>query len=88
MTPQEFYDKLRAAKNTSGGPFDIDAFNKGLKSKEVFEELEKLEVIFDLDEDGRPFLFRSSLWMFIRHKDFWLKERYRKRKGQKLKSRR
>lgn len=89
MTPQEFYDKLRAAKSTSGGPFDIDAFKSGIKHTEVFEELLNDEVIFGIgEEDGRPYLFRTSIWLFlgfeIETSDLFFQEQYRERNGIRL----
>lgn len=89
MTPTELDEKLRAAKSPSGGPFDIDAFKRGIKYTEFFEELENNEVIFGIgEEDGRPFLFRTSIWLFlgfeIEASDLFFQEQYRTRNGIRL----
>lgn len=87
MTPQEFDERLRAAKSTSGGPFDIDVFKRykdETRYWEVLEELNNREVSLEYTEDGRPCLFRISVWMFIHFLGLWLSECYRVRSGEKL----
>lgn len=89
MTPQELDEQLWAAKAVGGGPFDIDAFKRGIKYTELFEELENNEVIFGIGEDdGRPFLFRTSIWLFlgfeIETSDLFFKEQHRTRNGIRL----
>ncbi len=91
MTPQELDDKLRAAKEPSGGPFVLETFKNfkgGTRYQDILVELANREVFFGYTEDGRPGLFRTSIWMYIYFRGLWLAEMYRVRQGERLKDRR
>jgi hypothetical protein len=91
MTPEELDEKLRAAKGPSGGPFDVETFKNfknGTRYRDVLDEIANREISLQYTWEGRPGLFRTSIWMYIYYRGLWLTEMYRVRQGEKLKPRR